>query len=87
MSVLASSSGESTHDPPHGALRLSHPVVVIGAFPHHVEPILIFAIDIYFIGCLVTVIIVVGVMELFPSRTDTFFFIYVYFVEGLDDLV
>ena len=85
MSVLASSSEGSTHDPPHGAL--GHPVVVIGAFPHHVEPILIFAIVIYFIGCPVTVIIVVGVMELFPSRTGTFFFICVYFVEGLDDLV
>ena len=86
MVVLGSSSGGSTHDPPHGAL--GHPVVVIGAFPHHVEPILIFAIVIYFIGCPVTIIIVDGVLRLFPSRTGTlFFFIYVYFVEGLDDLM
>ena len=37
MSVLSSSSRESTHDPPHGVL--GHPViVVIGAFPRHGEP-------------------------------------------------
>ena len=38
------------------------------------SPILIFAIVIYFIGCPVTIIIVDGVLRLFPSRTGTLFF-------------
>ena len=36
MSVLASSSGESTHDPPDGVL--GRPVVVMDAFPRHGGP-------------------------------------------------
>ena len=38
MSVLASSSGESTHDPPDGVLDRGRPAVVMDAFPLHSEP-------------------------------------------------
>ena len=35
-SVLASSSGESKHDPPHGCW--GRPIVVMGTVPRHGEP-------------------------------------------------
>ena len=37
MAVLASSSGESTHDPPDGVLDRGRPVVVMDAFSLHGE--------------------------------------------------
>ena len=51
---------------------------------------LVFAIVICFVFCPVTVIIVVGMLGLFPSHSGTLLFIavyLVYFVGGLNDLV
>ena len=63
------------------------PVVVMGAFPRHVDPCACLRHSGLLCRLSVTVIIVVGVLRLFPSRTGTLFFIAVYLVEGLDDLV
>ena len=64
---------------------MGRPVVVMDAFPLHGEPWCLSSPLSSALGlsrhhrC--------GVLELFPSCTGTLFFIAVYFVEGLDDLV
>ena len=66
---------------------MDRPVVVMGAFPRHVEPCACLRHSGLFFRLSVTVIIVVGVLGLFPSGTGTLFFIAVYSVGVLNDLV
>ena len=63
------------------------PVVVMGAFPRHVDPCACLRHSGLLCRLSVTVIIVVGVLGLSPSCSGTHFFIGVYFVGGLNDLV
>ena len=80
MLVLASLSGKSTHDPPHGVV--GRPVILM-----FLSLVLVFAIVICFVGC--PVIIVVGSRCWGCCRRVLvfIFFIAVYFVGGLNDLM